>query len=241
MYTPRPKTFKPLSSQNGFTLIEMLVVIAIIALLASITVVAISRTRNRALRVQTHNNLRQLHNAFTNFAMDHRGRLPNSWVEPNDELNRPMGNWRGQLHHGGYLGKPDRHPGVHGHSILGSPIQRREAAAFTINANPPRMSTFGMNGLLNAVGAQAESNPFTFSRFIAPPRTLLLSSGRSHDQQWWDGHVAPWIIPNFTDGYVDILYADGHTGTIPLSEYPNNSVPRPPESDAWYFWVGHHQ
>ena len=80
------------------------------------------------------------------------------------------------------------------------------------------------------------SNHLTFSGFISPSRTLLLSSGRTHNDQWWDGHVAPWIVPNYTDGNVDILYADGHTGTIPLSEYPDNSVPRTRGSDAWHFW-----
>jgi prepilin-type N-terminal cleavage/methylation domain-containing protein len=240
MTSKRPSSRSPVFRQHGFTIIELLVVIAIIALLSAITFSSFSRIRNRALRVETLNNLRQIHHAFATFAIDHRGRLPNSWVAPSEEFNRPASAWRAQLSTGGYLGDPDFPlSGIHGYKVLGSAIQRQEAAAFTTRARPPRMSTFGMNAMLNELNANTASRHFTFSSFISPTRTLLVSSGRSSDEQWWNVSVSPWVTPNFTDGFIDILYADGHTGTIPLHEYPDNSVPRTPGSDAWHFWIGH--
>lgn len=234
---PTPYFF---ARHRGFTLIELLVVIAIIGLLTAITFSSFSRVRNRAMRVETLSNLRQIHNAFATYAIDHRGRLPNSWVAPSEEFNRPAGAWRAQLSTGGYLGEPDFPlSGIHGYKILGSSIQRQEAAAFTIRANPPRMSTFGMNSMLNELNATTASRNFMFSSFLSPTRTLLVSSGRSADQQWWNVSVSPWVTPNFTDGFIDILFADGHTRAIPMSAFPDNSVPRTPGSEAWYFWIGH--
>jgi len=52
------------SGKSGFTLIEMLVVIAIIALLTSILVPTVSRTLDRARRTQSTSNLRQIGQAF---------------------------------------------------------------------------------------------------------------------------------------------------------------------------------
>lgn len=225
-------------SKSGFTLIELIVVIAILAILSAIAIPSLRGIRTNALRTESLSNLRQLYAAFTLYAQDNNGRLPNSWVAPSEEFGRTTTDWRSQLVSSGFLGERTEAAagGQSAYSVLGSPIQRREAAEFTINRNPPRMATYGMNGRLNQLGAFQESIHFTFLNFINPSRTLLLSSGRSSDQQWFNVSVNPWIIPNFTDDYIEVLYADGRAAVLPLSEFPNNSVPRDPGSDAWYFW-----
>ena len=235
---PRANCFSSRPPIRGFTLVELLVVIAIIALLAAITLPGISRIQITAMRAQTHSNLRQIHAAFSAYATDHRGHLPNVFIGGGPH-------WRIQLHEGGYLGEPDMHPDVHGHSILGCPIQRRNNAANTIRADPPRMATFGMNRELNHTGAGSaqagDINNIAFSHFLSPSRTLLVSSGAAFpNAEWFRPVIRPEFTPDFTDGNVDILYADGHTGTIPLSEYPDGSVARPRGSAAWYFWEGIH-
>jgi hypothetical protein len=65
-----------------------------------------------------------------------------------------------------------------------------------------------------------------------------VSSGRSNDQQWFGLSVEPWQEPNFTDRYIEVLYADGHVGTMLLAEFPGDPLPRPQGSDAWFFWQG---
>lgn len=79
------------SKQNGsrgFTLIEMLVVIAILALLMALIVPTVGRAVQRAKETQGMSNLRQLGLAALMFAWDNQGNLPS------DRLARE----RGQYH-----------------------------------------------------------------------------------------------------------------------------------------------
>lgn len=70
---------KPASGKHsvgGFTLIEMLVVIVIIAILAAMLLPAVSRGKRYAQRVSCAGNLRQVGLAYHTFVQDHGGRFP---------------------------------------------------------------------------------------------------------------------------------------------------------------------
>src|SRR5581483_6584389 len=76
------------SRQSGFTLVELLVVIGIIALLIAMLLPALNRARQQAVAVQCASNLRQLGTAAVLFANDHHGRMQpvsdDKWVKMND-------------------------------------------------------------------------------------------------------------------------------------------------------------
>jgi prepilin-type N-terminal cleavage/methylation domain-containing protein len=109
MGTSRPSSWGHLTTKAGdgaaFTLIEMLVVIAIIAILAALLLPALSAAKSKGKRVACMNNLNQLALAVQMYAADNAGRLPdnlplnapgysttNSWVadnmaDPADAIN----------------------------------------------------------------------------------------------------------------------------------------------------------
>jgi prepilin-type N-terminal cleavage/methylation domain-containing protein/prepilin-type processing-associated H-X9-DG protein len=61
---------------RAFTLVELLVVIAIIAVLAALLLPALTRSKQRAQRIECIANLKQLGTAFHIFAHDHQGKFP---------------------------------------------------------------------------------------------------------------------------------------------------------------------
>lgn len=65
--------------QSGFTLVEMLVVIAIIAILASLLIPTINKARDSAQSVKCMSNLRQIGGMTEAYLADSGNRFPPSW------------------------------------------------------------------------------------------------------------------------------------------------------------------
>jgi prepilin-type N-terminal cleavage/methylation domain-containing protein/prepilin-type processing-associated H-X9-DG protein len=72
--------------QTGFTLVELLVVIGIIALLISILLPSLNRARETANRVKCASNLRQLGQAILLYSNDNRGAYPRTVADSGANL-----------------------------------------------------------------------------------------------------------------------------------------------------------
>ena len=68
---------------GAFTLVELLIVIAIIGILAALLLPVLGRTKSRAKKIECVANLKQTGLAFQLFAHDHSGKFP-AHVSTND-------------------------------------------------------------------------------------------------------------------------------------------------------------
>ncbi|MFA6961554.1 MAG: type II secretion system protein [Opitutaceae bacterium] len=225
---------------NGFTLVELLTVIAIVGALAAILIVAAGKVRRSSLRAQTISNLRQVHRAIMLYAGDNKNKIPAMLFR---DLEKPIDanstNWKKVLVNGGYLGAPD-HPdpsltslGAVGgpYSVLGSPIQR---------ANRPvekRWDTFGISSFAAGWQSTGGSHPRgMLTDFVAPPRTILAGEGAFNGTEF-RLEISPTIFPtDADDDKAGFVFVDGHVGQLRVSTLPTSSATE--GSDGWYLWRG---
>lgn len=151
-------------NEEGFTLIELMVVIAIIAVLAALLLPALSKAKAKAQGIHCLNNLRQVGLAWIMYADDNQGRLvPNkqfkrngTWVQgwldftssfDNVNIDYLMG-YEGSLSNAeegpyGHLGPYLKNP-----AVFKCPADNSQVKIF--GRWHPRFRSISMNGWLNA-------------------------------------------------------------------------------------------
>ena len=222
---------RQIARNQGFTLIEMLVVVAIIALLATLMVPAVSRAMLAARRTQCMSNMRQVGMAVLSFAAENNGRLP-----PTRHTAAEEEAWIFQLRP--YLSDVDE--------IRISPADPRGAERLRRNG-----TSYLANDLIFDVPTDPFGNPLEggigrLTRIERPERTLLsvvvsdrrgtgATNDHTHARLWtnWSRFLSDVAADRFHTGNADerqlkggsnYLYADGGVRHVPAR--------------VFYDWIG---
>ena len=209
------KPAKALTRAAGFTLVELLVVIGIIALLISILMPALSKAREQANAVKCMSNQRNLGNALVMFTQDHQGYLPKAWFNDGPigsalnggrmawEYRFPKYGWDYLLL--GYVGKnrelfrcPSDEPGrFRGDPLDASPDSDHIPASYRMNIS--NQHVFG-GGPDNAIDRPLFATKI--SRLKHSSKAIVLFDGANNAALWH--HAATWEVS--LDGTVTKTY-----------------------------------
>ncbi len=172
MATPDPATSSRRDRLRGFTLVELLTVIAVVTILAGLVMTAVGGARERARSVTCRNTLRQLGVAFHLYANDH-GNLPPSWHSAGA---RRQQNWPWEI--SGYL-----HPFPLVTPEDWSEVFNRHFRCAEDDNLDQMFFSYGLNVYfeLDPDGDSYEGSPETWRRFedvSRPSGTVLLAETR---------------------------------------------------------------
>lgn len=193
------------SPQSGFTLVELLTVIAVVAILGVILVPVIKSSQTQADLIQSVANVRQIGVAALTFAQENDGEIP-VWHDYGRgkywwQILRP------------YLGEDD--------SVFGSPAHEEfdptddNTIAVTIS--------YGWN--YTVMGRHKGDASYGGDHIIPqwaypnPAETLVLTDG-PRTESWgyinYDGH---WADPERYNGKTVALFLDGHAAAMPVEAF----------------------
>lgn len=162
--------------RRGFTLVELLVVIGIIALLISILLPSLNKARDQAKMISCAANLKQMGYALAMYAGDNKGNLPLI-----NDVGRSMGKyWDTKDADGGWTG---------GSKYMWCPKQEFQYAYYSYGANV--IAVFGHPGLM----AYPELNR-SRNWYKIPGSTLIISDGNDA----WLLNPKHWIFVSDSDG-----------------------------------------
>jgi prepilin-type N-terminal cleavage/methylation domain-containing protein len=192
--------------RRGFTLVELLVVIGIIALLISILLPSLSRAREQANRIKCLSNVRQVAMAFMMYANAHQGTLPHRTA------SRGVGHRQFDWIYWQKKGQPTADASIHESNVLsymGQPVNEEVLRCPSDNwedrplngnsaADGPYFYSYSVNSFVMSTSNVKLMDPgnniktplgFKLSKVKDPSQKILL--GEEDEVTIDDGH---WVI-----------------------------------------------
>jgi len=195
----------------GFTLVELLVVIAIVAVLAALSAVGIGRLRNSASMTKSTGNLRQIHLLSCMYSADNNQKLMLAKTAAIQQWQWIVATYLGRTYAGiwDFVDKRGYKPEV---DILVAP-EWSKAAAY--DKNRFWQTGYGMNmlpGLPSDSTPNTEESPdwggsFRLDRITAQSTRAFIFTWPEWNAYYSDAAGAKGA---FLDGKLNILFFDGH-------------------------------
>lgn len=216
-------------SLDGFTLIEILVVISIIIILAAILFPVFSRARESARRVSCASSMKQLALSVMMYTQDYDGRLM-----PRDNGVNPFNRMTSYIKNAQILRCPSGYPYKAGDSLTSRnyPLYGFPSNGTAAAHNRYVTALVAVTGAYSSTGTPKFSGPIAIDQFPDPSLTCLLGETRYPlDLQYErDGYGVPEFYASADAGYdrkfferarhfdgSNYAYADGHVKWIKKS------------------------
>ena len=223
-------------SRRAFTLVELLIVIAVICILAAIAVPAVSKIKSTAQRTACASNLRQVGMAYMQYFQDHNQNLPH-WLDPS---TLSPGNYYNpndiNLGQAQYLGAPST-PGTP--YDIHTPVEispYHKGASFLSNVYPTRPGfykgcSYWPNATLWSRNVKAMSlvsnlgtplSPGKAAMLCVAGRELLNGNNGVNVYLWdWAVNLSPSRFEFYGGDLTNVMFFDGHCELVAKGNLPN--------------------
>jgi prepilin-type processing-associated H-X9-DG protein len=214
---------------RGFTLVEMLVITAVMALLFALLTPALGRALQRGRAVACLENLRQWGLAATAYADEHNGYLPRrgQGVQPVTIVNRPE-DWFNALPP--YVNEPSYMAGfASGRTLRAGQRCLLVCPAATNNPSGPHFFSYAMNMQLSPWN---QPYPQRLTRIARPSAVVLLADAPGPYSSTLPTALPYDVSARHTEA-AHLVFLDGHCAAF-AGRYVGCGVGDPLREDIWW-------